>query len=250
MRMNTFYKVLSSLTVLALLGACGGSTPAADEPEQSAKASDDSKSKGDEKKDDSASEEGDDKADKKADKKDDKADKKDKDKDEKEEEASSTEGPKFTRTAKDILLAPEVVFMFSFNDSDAKKEAEEKCEKSVKDPKKKNECVAKARKKFDNADGYRFEKDGETWVWHTVRKQGTKLVSIHKIVVEIEEKDKTVILKPTGRDKGTKPWGNPPRQVKFDVPNDYQITQDDPKQGKLVYEAKIGILGDGSKPAR
>ena len=124
-------------------------------------------------------------------------------------------------------------------------------EKSAKDDaKKKNECIAKARKKFENLDGYRFEKDGEKWVWHTVRKQGAKLVSIHKIVVEIEEKDKIVILKPTGRDKGSKPWANPPKEVKFEVPNDYQITQDDPKQGKLVYEAKIGIPGDGSKPAR
>src|SRR5688572_21767034 len=91
MRMNTLYRVLSSLTILVALGACGGSTAPAEEAESSAKASDDSESKDDEKKDESASEDGDEKADKKDDEKDEKADaksdKKDKkDKKDKEEE--------------------------------------------------------------------------------------------------------------------------------------------------------------------
>ena len=246
MRMHTSYKVLYSLAFAAALAGCGGGTPAAEQAEESAQKSENDESEGasEEKKDGDKSASGEDEAEAKDDKK--------KDKDDKDDEAPSTAGPKFERTPKDILLAPEVVFMFSFNDSDPKKEAEEKCSKTAKDdPKKQNECLAKARKKFDNADGFRFEKDDkDTWWWHTVRKQGAKLVSVHKIPVEIEEKEKSVVLKPSGRDKGTKPWANPPKQVVFDVPNDYQITQDDPKHGKLVYEAKVGILGDGSKDPR
>lgn len=115
-----------------------------------------------------------------------------------------------------------------------------------------NECMARERKKFDNADGFRFEKDDkDQWWWITVRKQGTKLVSIHKIQFEVAKEDeKSITIKPVGKDKGVKPWVNPPREVVFGVPNDYQITQDDPKHGTLVYEAKIGILGDGSKDKR
>lgn len=233
MRIQTLYRLVSSFSISLAIAACGGGKPAVEEPEQ-------------------AAEETDGKADKKAAKKDEDGGDEGDDKDEKGE-ASSSEGPTFTRTPKDILLAPEVVFMFSFNDSDPKKKAEEKCEQSSgDDAKKMNECMARERKKFDNADGFRFEKDDkDQWWWITVRKQGTKLVSIHKIQFEVAKEDeKSITIKPVGKDKGVKPWVNPPREVVFGVPNDYQITQDDPKHGTLVYEAKIGILGDGSKDKR
>src|SRR5688572_18542158 len=51
-------------------------------------------------------------------------------------------GPKPTRTPADILQAPDTIFLFSFNDSEPMKVAEEKCDKKApNDPKKKNECM-------------------------------------------------------------------------------------------------------------
>jgi hypothetical protein len=158
---------------------------------------------------------------------------------------TADEGPKPTRSAADILTAPDVVYLFSFNDSEPKQAAEEKCDKKAgNDPKKKNECLSAARKAFP-ADGHRFKKDeGEQLWWITVRQNGNKLVALHKIPVEIAEETPTsVTLKPVGKDKGTSPM-TPPPQVVFEVPNDYQISIQDPKAGKLVFQAKVGVVSE------
>lgn len=156
---------------------------------------------------------------------------------------AASDGPKPSRSALDILTAPDVVFLFSFNDSEPKAAAEEKCTKKAGDnPKKLNECMAAERKKFP-ADGYRFKKDEkEQWWWITVRQTGNRLTALHKIPVEFGEETATSItLKPVGKDKGSAPM-NPPAKVEFEVPNDYQIAIKDPKAGRLVFQAKVGIV--------
>ncbi len=163
----------------------------------------------------------------------------------KEEKPPADDGPKPTRTPEDILKAPDVVFLFSFNDSEPKQAAEEKCTKSAGDnAKKMNECMAAARKKFP-ADGHRFKKDEhDQWWWITVRQQGNRLLALHKIPVEFGEQTATSItLKPVGKDKGSAPI-TPPAKVVFEVPNDYQIALKDPKAGRLVFQAKVGVVTD------
>ena len=153
------------------------------------------------------------------------------------------EGPKPSRTPTDILTAPDVVFLFSFNDSEPSQAAEEKCDqKAAGDAKKKNECMAAERKKFP-ADGHRFKKDErDQWWWITVRQTGNRLVALHKIPVEFgEETPTSVTLKPVGKDKGSAPM-NPPSKIVFEVPNDYQIALKDPKAGRLVFQAKVGVV--------
>ena len=154
-------------------------------------------------------------------------------------------GPKPTRTPEDIVTAPDVVFLFSFNDSEPKEAAEKKCSESAgADAKKKNECMAAARKQFP-ADGHRFKQDDKgQWWWITVRQNGNRLVPLHKIPVEfVEPTETTVTLKPVGKDKGSAPM-NPPSKVVVEVPNDYQIVFQDPKAGRLVFQAKVGIVTD------
>jgi hypothetical protein len=160
--------------------------------------------------------------------------------------APADDGPKPSRTAQDILTAPDVVFLFDFNDSEPKQAAEEKCSKKAGDnAKKKNECMAAERKKFP-ADGHRFKKDEkDQWWWITVRQAGNRLNALHKIPVEFGEQTATSItLKPVGKDKGSAPMNNPPSQVVFEVPNDYQIALKDPKYGRLVFQAKVGVVTD------
>ena len=227
MRFSRSFAVLLTSVYLA---ACGGGAKPAEsaegEPETKADAKDAAKSDGDEaKSDDEKPSEGDAK----------KADAK--------KAAPADDGPKPTRTAQDILTAPDVVFLFSFNDSEPKQVAEEKCTKKAGDnPKKMNECMAAERKKFP-AEGHRFKKDErEQWWWITVRQTGNRLVALHKIPVEFgEETPTSVTLKPTGKDKGTKPM-NPPAKIVFEVPNDYQIALKDPKAGRLVFQAKVGVV--------
>ncbi|MEO6599278.1 MAG: hypothetical protein ABIQ16_05355 [Polyangiaceae bacterium] len=161
---------------------------------------------------------------------------------EKKPDAKTTDGPKTSRSAQDILTAPDVVFMLSFNESDIKQAADSKCSAtSGNDPKKMNGCMAKARKGLD-VDGYQFkEKDGKWW-WLTLRTQGKVLHTLHKFEIEFgPEKEGSVTFKPKGKDMGTAA-GHMPASVTFLVPNEYQITINDAKLGKLVYEAKIGLL--------
>ena len=155
----------------------------------------------------------------------------------------SDDGPKATRTPTDILTAPDVVFLFSFNDSEPKAAADAKCSKKAgNDAKKLNECMATERKNFP-ADGYRFKKDEKgQWWWITVRQKGNRLVALHKIPVELgDETNNSVTLKPVGKDKGSAPM-SPPAKVVVEVPNDYQIAVQDPKAGRLVFQAKVGIV--------
>ena len=211
-----------SFAVCSLVVACGGGSKPPESPEPSADAAE----KPAESEKPAAASEG---ADSKADAK----------------KPAADEGPKPSRSASDILTAPDVVFLFSFNDSEPKQAAEEKCDKKAgSDAKKKNECMAAARKAFP-ADGHRFKKDEkDQWWWITVRQNGNKLVALHKIPVEIAEETATsVTLKPVGKDKGSAPM-TPPAQIVFEVPNDYQISLQDPKAGKLVFQAKVGVVSE------
>jgi len=212
---------------LLLLAACGG-TPAAKNPnpadaDQSAPAE---------------------KADAKTDADSAKADKADAEKadDKKSDAKPASDSPKATRTAQEMISAPDVVFMLSFNDSDVKQAAESKCSASSgNDPKKMNGCMSKARKAID-IDGYQFKEIGGKWFWLTLRTQGKTLHTLHKFEIEFgPEAEGSVTIKPKGKDLGSAP-GRTPGPVTIQVPNDYQIALNDPKLGKLVYEAKIGLL--------
>lgn len=154
------------------------------------------------------------------------------------------DSPKPTRSAQDILTAPDVVFMLSFNDSDVKHTAESKCSASSgNDPKKMNACMAKARQAID-IDGYRFkEKDGKWW-WLTLHTKGKVVHTLHKFEIEFGAvEDHSVTIKPKGKDLGSA-RGHTPSSIVIEVPNDYQIVMNDPKLGKMVYEAKIGIASE------
>ena len=221
---------------LLLLAACGG-TPAAKNPEP-AEADPGTPSEKTEAKADDAPETGDEPDTKKADAK-------------KPEGKPASDGPKPTRSAQDILTAPDVVFMLSFNDSDVKQTADSKCTASSGNgPKKMNACMAKARKAID-IDGYQFKELSGKWFWLTLRTQGKTLHTLHKFEIEFgPETPGSVTIKPQGKDLGSKP-GKTPAAVTVQVPNDYQISLSDPKLGKLVYEAKIGLLSnEASSPPR
>lgn len=217
-----------------LLTACGGSAPPAEAP-KAADTSTESASK-DKPADDAKAASGDD-----ADKSDAKADSKD---DAKKDDAKPDDTAKPKRSAQDILTAPDVVFMLSFNDSDVKQAAETKCTASGgNDPKKMNQCMAKARKALD-VDGYRFQQKGGSWWLLTLRTQGKKVTTLHKFEIDFgAEKDGSIDLKPKGKDMGTAS-GRLPGTITVQVPNEYQIILNDSKLGKLVYEAKIGVASD------
>src|ERR1044071_9947163 len=107
MRKSSLLALVTALSLSSFV-ACGGSQPAAEEPKSEEAKADESKS------DDSKSEE------------------KSEAKDEKKEEKSAGGMPEVKRTPKDMITAPDVTFMFSFNDSEPKQKAEERCTASSK----------------------------------------------------------------------------------------------------------------------
>jgi hypothetical protein len=228
MRMTS---LLASLVCLSafVLPACGGSQPPAEEP---------TAAKEDAKKDEAKSE----------DKKNDEDAKKDEAKSEdkkKDAKPADTGGPEVKRTAKDIITAPEVTFMFNFNDSEPKEKAEKACSSEARDdPKKMALCMKKASSKFE-ADGMQFKKDdhGE-WVWITIRRKGSAITVLHKVHIDFsDDKPTSVVLKTSGKDLGKGP-GKVPSDVTIEVPNEFEIALKDPTFGRMVYEAKIGIMSD------
>jgi hypothetical protein len=228
MRKPILLVVLTALS-LAMSTACGGSQPAAEEPKEEAKADEE---KPEEKSDEKSEEKSDEKA-----------------SSEKKEERPSTSGPEVKRTAKDFLTAPDVTFMFSFNDSEPKQKAEERCSKQSKDdPKKNAQCMEKERNKFP-ADGMQFKKnDKGELTWFTLRRKGSTITWLHKIPFEFgEEKETSVVLKLSGKDTGRTPMRSIPSTLTIEVPNEFQIAIKDPEHGRLVYEAKIGITTESGK---
>ncbi|MGC4094966.1 MAG: hypothetical protein QM756_45025 [Polyangiaceae bacterium] len=156
------------------------------------------------------------------------------------EEEPSSEGPKVTRTPKDIITAPDSLFMFSWNGSTAKEKAEKLCEGD--DPKKRAACLDKEKKKID-FDGMGFKQEKGGWYWLIIKRTGKTLKNLHKVPIEFgKEDDHSIVLKPVGKDEGTQ-RGGAPGETKVNVPNDYQIEIDDPQLGKMVFEAKIGLTG-------
>jgi len=238
--------MVACVCLSGVLAGCGGSQSEAKEPDESAESSKASeKSEKSEAKEAKAEKEdmGDDedKGDKGGDgKKGDKKDKGDKD------EASGM--PKVQRTAKDIITAKDVLFVFSFTQSEAYQAAEKKCgEKAKDDPKKKADCMSKASDQFD-LDGITFEEIDGKWTWLTMRRKGNTLVTIHKIPVEFaDDKEKSIKIKTLGPDKGTKPMAHVPKELVIDVPAETAISITDPKNGKMVYEAKMGLKGDAKR---
>jgi hypothetical protein len=147
-----------------------------------------------------------------------------------------------SRPPREVLELKDTVFFLAYNESDLGKAAAASCAKSAgKTPKAMAACMAKAHEQVD--EGYRFEQDKEgTLWWLVVNRKGNTLVTLHRVRFEYgAETDTTIVIKPEGKDAGSKPWRKPPSEVKFDVPNEYRIIVHDPERGKLVYEAKVGI---------
>jgi hypothetical protein len=242
--MRSLVPIVACVCVSGILAGCGGSQSEAKEPDESAESS-----KASEKSEKAADKEA------KADKEDmgDDADKDeksggDKKGDKKGDKDPESGMPKVVRTAKDIVTAKDVLFVFSFNQSEPYQAAEKKCgEKAKDDPKKKADCMSKASAGFD-LDGITFEEIDGKWMWLTMRRKGNTLVTIHKIPVEFaDDKEKSVKVKTLGPDKGSKPMAHVPKELVIDVPTETAITITDPKDGKMVYEAKMGLKGDAKR---
>lgn len=149
--------------------------------------------------------------------------------------------PPKKKTAKEVVTAEGAVFMFSLADSpDAKKLADETCEKSAKKDEKKLEACKKDAETAAAGEGIRFEKDDKgDWWWISFGKEKDKEVVYNKVKFKIAlEADEKLTLAPEGKDAGKKPMKTLPKEVVVDVPDESTVVMSDPKKGKLIFKKK------------
>ncbi|MBX3131428.1 MAG: hypothetical protein KF718_32225 [Polyangiaceae bacterium] len=155
-------------------------------------------------------------------------------------------GPKLGRPPSDVLTAPKIAFLINYSSSAPQEAADKKCSAAfAKDPAGKATCMQKERSEF-MADALRFTKDAKGNVtWSIYRRMGSTMVILSKVRVQTaDDGDSAVAV--TVLEAGKTPSVLFPSARKFavSIPNEYSIELDDPRYGKLVYDAKIGLFAD------
>ena len=160
------------------------------------------------------------------------------------EQAPSSMGP--SRTPSEIIGAASVAFIIDYNASAPKQAAESSCSaESGDDPAKRAECMQKARASF-SADVLRFKRDQQgRWWWTIYQRIGASLPEVYKAQVEFAgETQGKLNLRIKGSESGRRPIFTGTKQIAVSVPNDYTLVLDDPKFGRLQYDAKVGLVGN------
>jgi hypothetical protein len=158
--------------------------------------------------------------------------------------ATSAAEPEPTETPREIITGPRVVFVLNWPNSPAKDAATAKCkEKWGEDAAKVADCVSRTRERI-MADAHRFKQEPENvWWWITMQRRSNQFITLHKFEFDFgEQTDKTIQLKPKGKDKGLAPLPKAPKELIVEVPSSYSIAVEDPQFGRLVYDAKVGLL--------
>lgn len=150
--------------------------------------------------------------------------------------------PPAKKTAKEIVEAGGT-FAFSLADSaEAKKAADEQCEKKAKKDAKKLEACEKEVADSAAGEGIRFEKDKDgKLVWTSYGAEKGKEVVLIKVALKIDKADGAKLtLVPDGKAEGKMAKKGPaPKEMLFEV-DESTIKMTDPmgKKGVLVYKKK------------
>jgi hypothetical protein len=155
------------------------------------------------------------------------------------------EPSKPSRPALEILTGPDTAFLINYASSTPSETARKACaQKAPDDAQAGAECASKARDDF-KADVVRFRKQRGRWLWTTYKRVGSRLDETHSASVELTESTpSSVKLKILAGEKGMRAIFKAQREITINVPNDYSLFVQDPELGKLVYEAKVGLVSD------
>jgi hypothetical protein len=150
------------------------------------------------------------------------------------------EEPPPRKAAKDVIVGS--TFMFSLADSpDAKKALTEECEKKgKKDAKKVEKCVSDGEAAAAK-EGVRYEKDDKGNLWYvSFGDEKGKEVIYNKVQFKITD-DKTagkLTVAPEGKDTGKRAMKDMPKELTIELPDDTTLVMADPKKGKLTFKKK------------
>jgi hypothetical protein len=145
----------------------------------------------------------------------------------------------------DRIVASSIAFMIRYDDSAPKQAAIAACAKAGDDPEARATCMEKERGRFV-ADVLRFHKDDKGTSLTIYRRQGNALQEISRSAVDFGEQTPARATLKVKSDKGTRPLFAGKREITVSASADStsNIELDDPRFGKLIYEARVGLLND------
>lgn len=144
------------------------------------------------------------------------------------------------------LLAPAMSFMIDYNDSAPHQAADATCSaKAGSDPAAKSTCMEKERARFV-ADVLAFRIAGKGVTLTIYRRQGNSLDEMSKSDVELGDESGGSLHVKVKSDKGARPLFAGKKEIIVSVASESSIAIDDPKLGKLVYDARIGLVNEPS----
>ncbi len=158
-----------------------------------------------------------------------------------------------THDAAEVLTERGVVFMIDYVKTESYKQAAATCEEltskkgedgASEDNEKLQACLHWARDQF-SADAIRFTTDehGQLW-WAIYKRRGDELSEAHSSPVEfVEVAAHRVVMDVKGPERGKRSLMTDRRRFTIAVPDEYTLELTDPRFGRLVYEAKIGLVG-------
>jgi hypothetical protein len=144
----------------------------------------------------------------------------------------------------EIITSPDTAFLINYPDSAPLEAARKTCsEKGGTDDEAIATCMNDARAAF-KPDVLRFKKNGKSWDFVIYKRDGSRLDEIYSARVDLSEDTPSTVKLKFSSDKGARPLLKNKRDIVLTVPNDYSVVVNDPDLGKLVYEAKVGLVGN------
>lgn len=159
--------------------------------------------------------------------------------------ASPEPPPNPDRSPTATVTAAGAAFLLDYANSEAKTKAEAGCAKDPKneDPAAKAACLGKARTHF-LPDVLVFKSDKKGHESLTIYKREDSLLrEVFSAPVSLKDEGPNLLqVKFKGAGNGQRPLFRGTNSPTIRMPNSYTLEIDDPQYGKLVYEAKIGLV--------
>ena len=156
-------------------------------------------------------------------------------------EAPTAAEPQERRHVVDELTGPNVAYTIEYSESGPKEAAEKACASKADDPRARAACMEKERGRF-LADVLVFKKDPKGPYWVIYRRKGDTLAEVSKSAIEFKNETGNGVTVQIKSDKGWRPLFAGSKTVAISAPPGSNIELEDPTLGKLVYEAKIGLV--------
>lgn len=131
--------------------------------------------------------------------------------------------------------------MLNYPISGAKDAADRKCTAKFPAPEAKAACMEKERNKF-TADVLVFEKSDKGQSFTIYKRSGNNLVEMSRAKIAVGADTTETLAVKVEKEKGWRPLFAGKKEFSVQSRDEYSIQVDEPQFGRLVYEARIGIL--------